>query len=248
MGFFPLEQALEPCEGHYLNSIWKLLKHLKSFENFWNIWNHSKTSETFEIIRKHVWHFFNNSETIQRSKTIENDSHNAVETIPRGGKLVHFPHQKILRLMILHLVIAGNTYIHTYIQFVRLSVCLLWCRGPVTWGHQGLTGIDGGRFVVLSFVGTNPNVFIRIINMPYIHTYVFFLKKQKAMIKCSICYQVQIRNDTEKISIDPCARMRKSLVTLGWPADGLGAISKIVLVSLRFVSLETRFVSFVSFR
>ena len=68
------------------------------------------------------------------------------------------------------------------------------------------------------------------------------------MIKCSICYQVQIRNDTEKISIDPCARMRKSLVTLGWPADGLGAISKIVLVSLRFVSLETRFVSFVSFR
>ena len=87
-------------------------------------------------------------------------------------------------------------------------------------------------------------------NQHAIHTYIrfFFLKKQKAMIKCSICYQVQIRNDTEKISIDPCARMRKSLVTLGWPADGLGAISKIVLVSLRFVSLETRFVSFVSFR
>ena len=34
------------------------------------------------------------------------------------------------------------------------------------------------------------NVLIRIINMPYIHTYVFFFEKAKAMIKCSIRYRL----------------------------------------------------------
>ena len=97
-----------------------------------------------------------------------------------------------------------------------------------------MTGIDGGRFVVLSFLlaldrrlevsprrvisvilrlgavddytGTGmvrvvvrrlvvrwhncKNVLIRIINMPYIHTYVFFFEKAKAMIKCSIRYRL----------------------------------------------------------
>ena len=156
-GFFPWSRPWSHVRGIISTA----------FESFWNIWNHLKISETFEIIRKHVWHFFNNSETIQRSKTIENDSHNAVETIPRGGKLVHFPHQKILRLMILHLVIAGNTYIHTYIQFVRLSVCLssfpaeslVWFWG---WGLSMIIQAPGWFVllsVVLSFVGTTVKMF-----------------------------------------------------------------------------------------
>ena len=78
-----------------------------------------------------------------------------------------------------------NQYIHTYIQFVRRYLFVaLYCKVSVCRPKY---------LIVLTY------------NHKYIHT--FFLKKQKAMIKCSIRYRLGIIQ--RRLALTPCTRMTR---------------------------------------